>query len=376
MRVPFFDLRVQDSELKKELLTAFEKVLTHGRLFLGPEVDELESRVANYIGTKYAVGVDSGSSALYLALKVAGIKRGDEVITTPLTWIISSNAIRSCGAVPVFADVREDFNLDPSSVQSNITSKTKAIVPVHYAGHMCDMERIGEVAKKNNLLVIEDAAQAFGASLNGRLAGSFSIAAGFSMNPMKSLGGYGEGGVVVTNEEALYHRLKQYRHAGTTSDPKKLITNDCRVIALNHKMDTINAALLLVAMDRLDKRKQTRESIARRYNEELPRSVQHQRISKGEVHGRYVYVVRTNYRDQLKLFLEANGVETKIMHEPLVCDARAYRKYRVDVPVAKKVLDTSLVIPSHEKLTSEQISYVITLFHEFESQADYESATF
>ena len=375
MRVPFFDLRVQDSELKKELLTAFERVLDHGRLFLGPEVDELENRVANYIGTKYAVGVDSGSSALYLALKVAGIKRGDEVITTPLTWIISSNAIRSCGAVPVFADVREDFNLDPSSIQSNITSKTKAIVPVHYAGHMCDMERIGEVANQNNLLVIEDAAQAFGASLNGKLAGSFSLAAGFSMNPMKSLGGYGEGGVVVTNEEALYRRLKQYRHAGTTSDPKKLVTNDCRVIALNHKMDTINAALLLVAMDRLEKRKQIRESIARRYNEELPRSVQHQSVSEGEVHGRYVYAVRTGTRDQLKSFLEANGVETKIMHEPLVCDAPAYRKYRSEVPVARKVLDTSLVIPSHEKLTSQQIGYVIRLFHEFDLQVDHVSAT-
>ena len=376
MRVPFFDLRVQDSDLRNELLIAFENVLTHGRLFLGPEVDEFETRVANYIGTKYAVGVDSGSSALYLALKVAGIKRGDEVITTPLTWIISSNAIRSCGAIPVFADVREDFNLDPSSIQSKITSKTKAIVPVHYAGHMCDMERICEIAKNNSLLVVEDAAQAFGASLNGRLAGNFSIAAGFSMNPMKSLGGYGEGGVVVTNDEKIYDRLKQYRHAGTTSDPKKLITNDCRVIALNHKMDTINAALLLVAMDYLDKRKQARESIAKRYNEELPRSVQHQKTTKGEVHGRYVYVVRTDYRDQLKLFLEANGVETKIMHEPLVCDARAYRKYRSDVPVARKVLDTSLVIPSHEKLTSEQVGYVITLFHEFESQSGYKSAMF
>lgn len=369
MRVPFFDLRVQDSDLRNELLIAFENVLTHGRLFLGPEVAEFETRVANYIGTKYAVGVDSGSSALYLALKVAGIKRGDEVITTPLTWIISSNAIRSCGAIPVFADVREDFNLDPYSIQSKITSKTKAIVPVHYAGHMCDMERICEIAKKNRLLVVEDAAQAFGASLNGRLAGNFSIAAGFSMNPMKSLGGYGEGGVVVTNDEKIYDRLKQYRHAGTTSDPKNLITNDCRVIALNHKMDTINAALLLVAMDYLDKRKQARESIAKRYNEELPRSVQHQKTTEGEVHGRYVYVVRTDYRDQLKLFLEANGVETKIMHEPLVCDARAYRKYRSDVPVARKVLDTSLVIPSHEKLTIEQVGYVITLFHEFESQS-------
>ena len=367
MHVPFFDLRVQDSELRKELLTAFEKVLTHGRLFLGPEVEEVESRVAAYIGTKYAVGVDSGSSALYLALKAAGIKRGDEVITTPLTWVISSNAIRHCGAVPVFADVSEDFNIDPSSIQSNITSKTKAIVPVHYAGHMCDMDRIGEVAEKNKLLVIEDAAQAFGASLNNRLAGSFSIAAGFSMNPMKSLGGYGESGVVVTNEESLYRRLKQYRHAGTTSDPKKFITNDCRVIALNHKMDTINAALLLVAMDRLDKRKQIRESIARRYNEELPKSVHRQSMVKGEVHGRYVYVVRTRNRDQLKVFLEANGVETKIMHEPLVCDAPAYRKYRSEVPVAREILNTSLVIPSHEKLTSEQISYVIRLFHEFRS---------
>jgi dTDP-4-amino-4,6-dideoxygalactose transaminase len=193
---------------------------------------------------------------------------------------------------------------------------------------------------------------------------------------MKSLGGYGEGGVVVTNDEKIYDRLKQYRHAGTTSDPKKLITNDCRVIALNHKMDTINAALLLVAMDYLDKRKQARESIAKRYNEELPRSVQHQKTTKGEVHGRYVYVVRTDYRDQLKLFLEANGVETKIMHEPLVCDAPAYRQYRSEVPVARKVLGTSLVIPSHEKLTSQQVSYVIRLFHEFDLQADHVPATF
>ena len=224
--------------------------------------------------------------------------------------------------------------------------------------------------------MVEDAAQAFGAELMGKKAGSFGRLGCFSMNPMKSLGGYGEGGAVVTNDEKIYSRLKQYRHAGTTSDPKKLITNDCRVIALNHKIDTINAALLLVAMDHLDKRKQARESIAKRYNEELPISVQHQIVTKGEVHGRYVYVVRTDYRDQLKSFLEANGVETKIMHEPLVCDARAYRKFRSDVPVARKVLDTSLVIPSHEKLTGEQVSYVITLFHEFASQSGYKSAMF
>ena len=199
-------------------------------------MDELEKRVANYVGTKYAIGVDSGSSALYLALKASGIKRGDEIITSPLTWIISSNAIRSCGAIPVFADVGEDFNIDPSTIESLITNKTRAILPIHYAGHMCDMHAICSIANDNGLHVIEDAAQAFGASLDGRLAGTFSIAAGFSMNPMKILGGYGEAGVVVTDDEAVYQQLKLYRHAGTTSDPKKLITNDCRVISLNHKM--------------------------------------------------------------------------------------------------------------------------------------------
>ena len=367
MRVPFFDLKVQDLELKKELVAAFKQVLEHGMLFLGPEVDEFEKRVANYIGTKYAVGVDSGSSALYLALKAVGIKRGDEIITSPLTWIISSNAIRSCGAVPVFADVGEDFNIDPSTIESLITKKTRAILPIHYAGHVCDMYSICKIANDNGLQVVEDAAQAYGASLDGRLAGSFSIAAGFSMNPMKILGGYGEAGVVVTDDEIVYQQLKLYRHAGTTSDPKKLITNDCRVISLNHKMDTINAALILVAMGRLTERKRIREAIARRYDMELPNSVQHQIVRKNEVHGRYVYAVRIDKRDELKLFLEKNGVETKIMHEPLVCDAPAYKNYRSEVPAARNVLNSSLIVPSHEKLTSHQVGYVIELFHRFES---------
>ncbi|MEO2172685.1 MAG: aminotransferase class I/II-fold pyridoxal phosphate-dependent enzyme, partial [bacterium] len=163
MRVPIFDLRVTDPEIRRELLDSIEKVFDHGRLFLGPEVEEFEHQVAQFIGTKYAIGVSSGSSALYLALRAVGIGPGDEVITTPLTWIISSNAISACGATPVFVDVRDDFNIDPVAIESEITSRTKAIVPVHYAGHLCDMEAIQEIAERNNILVIEDAAQAFGA---------------------------------------------------------------------------------------------------------------------------------------------------------------------------------------------------------------------
>ena len=144
--VPMFDLSINDPILKEELLHSVATVLDHGRLFLGPEVEEFEQTVASYVGTKYAVGVGSGSSALYLALKACGIGPGDEVITSPLTWIISSNAIRACGADTVFADVGDDFNIDPDSIQKKITQKTKAIVPVHYAGHLCDMHKIKTIA--------------------------------------------------------------------------------------------------------------------------------------------------------------------------------------------------------------------------------------
>ena len=228
IKVPLFDLRVLDTNLRAELTEAFTTVLDHGRLFGGgPELDEFEEIIAAETGMQYAVGVGSGSSAIYMALKACGIGPGDEVITTPLTWIITVNAIAACGATPVFADVREDFNIDPMSIKERISSKTKAIVPMHYVGHMCEMDKICSIAEKNGLMIIEDAAQAFGASLNGEIAGSFSIAAGFSMNPMEVLGGYGEAGVVVTNEDEIYRRLKRLRHAGTTSDPKRIITNEC-----------------------------------------------------------------------------------------------------------------------------------------------------
>ena len=359
MRVPTFDLRVTDSEIRRELLESIEKVFDHGRLFLGPEVEEFEHQVAQFIGTKYAIGVSSGSSALYLALRAVGIGPGDEVITTPLTWIISSNAISACGATPVFVDVRDDFNIDPVAIESEITPRTKAIVPVHYAGHLCDMEAIQEIAERNNILLIEDAAQAFGAGRYRQRAGSFSIAAGFSMNPMKVLGGYGEAGVVVTSEEEIFKKIKQLRHAGTTSDPKKVITNDCREVALNHKMDTINAALLLVSLRHLSSRMEYREMIARRYNRELPKGIKRQESVGDEVHARYVYPIMTEKRNEFRRFLESQEIETKIMHEPLVCDAPVYKGCRAVTPRARSILAESLIIPSHEKLTTEQIDFVV-----------------
>jgi len=366
MHVPLFDLRVLDQSLRAELTEAFNKVLDHGILFIGPEVEEFEEKVATEIGTRYAVGVGSGSSALFMALKACGIGLGDEVITTPLTWIITVNAIAACGATPVFADVREDFNIDPASFEERVTSKTKAVVPMHYAGHMCEMDSICGIAEKNGLIVVEDVAQAYGASLNGKKAGSFSMAAGLSMNPMKVLGGYGEAGAVVTDDEKIYQRLKLLRHAGTTSDPKKRITNECLEVSLNHKMDTINAALLLVALKHLPEKRKKREVIARLYDDELPANIQRQGYLNHEVHGRYVYAIRYEHRDELKNFFKNNQIETKIMHEPLASKAPIYSDVNaLPTPVAREVLSKSLIIPSHEKLSKAKVKHMIATTTEF-----------
>jgi len=229
------------------------------------------------------------------------------------------------------------------------------------------MDAICNLATDQNLIVVEDAAQAFGASLGIRKAGSFSTAASFSMNPMKVLGGYGEGGVVVTNDRSIYGLLRQLRHAGTTSDPKKIITNDCRVVSLNHKMDTINAALLLVALEYLPAKIKLRQSIAKRYDDELPETIVKQKRQPQETHGRYVYPIKTDQRNELKLYLEDSGIESKIMHEPLICDAPVYKELLGDVPVAREALASSLILPSHEGMSDQQITHVIQTVQSFYS---------
>lgn len=366
MKVPFFDLRVTNPNLKRELLVAFNKVMRHGKFLLGPEVKEFENKVAKAIGVKYALGVGSGSSALYLALKSLGIGKGDEVITTPLTWIITINAIAACGAIPIFADVKEDFNIDPTSIKKRITNKTKAIVPMHYAGHMCDMEIICKIAKRKNLFVVEDAAQAFGGMLNGKKAGSFSTVASFSMNPMKAFGGFGEAGVVVTNEKRVFEQMKILRHAGTTSDPQKKITNNCLEVSLNHKMDTINAALLLVAFKNFPKKYKIIKNIANRYDNELPQEVKRQPMLPGEVNARYAYPIKIKNREKLIKFLKQKKIETKIFHEPLACDAPIYKNLKKHkLPKARRILQDSLIIPLHEKLTKKQLDFIISSIKKF-----------
>ena len=369
VKVPFLDLRVNDVALKKELIGRVEKILSHGRIVEGPEQQEFEKKFATEIGVKYAVGVSSGSSALYLALLGSGVGPGDEVITTPFTWIITVNAIVATGAKPIFVDVKDDFNIDPNAIEIAITAKTKAIVPMHVAGHMCDMESIARIASDNNLLIIEDAAQAFCGSLSGKRAGTFSQAAGFSMNPMKILHAYGEAGVVTTNSNKIYNKIKQMRHAGTKRDKEGKHINRCNYIALNHKIDTIQASMLIASMGRINKIKEKRDQIASMYDAAFSDIMDLQMIRKGEVHGRYIYLMACNKRDSLRKYLINNGIENKVFYSPLVCDAAVYKdkKIKLDVPKARNLLKQSLSIPLHEKMTIKQTEYVIENIHRFYS---------
>ena len=233
---------------------------------------------------------------------------------------------------------------------------------MHYAGHMCNMDKFIEIAAKYNLDLFEDAAQAFGASLNHKKAGSFSKAAGFSMNPMKFFGGYGEAGMLVTNNEEIYERAKRLRHAGTTSDYKHgSISNNCIEVSLNHKMDAINASLLLVSFKHLEKKRARVEKIAKFYRDNLHQNIHHQKIFDNEIHGRYMYPIYVDQqRNEIKNHLSSLQIETKTSNTPLVYDAPDFLKYKNEnLIIAEKMLANSLMIPCNDKLSDDQVDFVV-----------------
>ena len=360
MRIPYLDLRVSDSALKAELLGAVDKVLTHGRILLGPEVSEFEDSIARLSERRYAVGVSSGTEALHMTLRGLGIGPGDDVITTSMSWIATANAITICGATPVFVDVGEDLNIDPQAVEAAITSRTRAIVPVHFTGKMADMPRIIEIAEPHGLHVIEDAAQAFSASLNGRPAGSFGAASCFSMNPMKVLNAYGEAGVVVTDDDELAERLVSLRYAGTVNK------EDCHYPSLNGRIDTLQAALLLVNLRYVDAKVARRREIAERYSSLLGEVVKCPSETPEQRDIYYSYTILAEERPALIEHLAENGVETKIQHRILMPYHTAYKgKFDVNIPTAEKMIGRILCIPNHENLLDEEVDYIATTVRDF-----------
>ena len=353
MNVPFLDLRVTDPEERAELLRAVEAVLCHGRIVLGPEVEQLERRVAERCGRRFAVGVNSGTDALILALQSLDIGPGDEVITTPLSWIASANCISARGATPVFADIGPDLNIDPATIEPLITSRTRAILPVHYTGKLCQMPEIVEIAEKHGLLIVEDAAQAFDADYKGQRAGSFGKIGCFSMNSMKVFASCGEAGVIVTDEEPLYLRLMSLRYHGTVNKEY------CYEISHNGRIDTIQAAMLLKRFDRLDGVISKRREIAAYYDQRLGDAVTTPKPEKDFGHVYYTYTIRASRRDELKEFLEVHGIETKIQHPVLMPHQPVHiDTARGSFPNAERIVKEILCLPASEKISESQREYV------------------
>lgn len=359
MRVPFLDLRVSQDERAK-LLKAIDQVFIHGRFILGPEVSELESTIAKYCKRKYAVGVSSGSDALYLALRSLNVGPGDEVITTTLSWIATTNAIALTGATPVFADIGDDLNIDPASVEKLITSRTKVLIPVHYTGKICNMKELLAIAKSNSIYLIEDGAQAFGAEYYGQVAGSFGDVACFSMNPMKIFAACGEAGMVLTDSQEIYDRLTALRYNGTINK------ETCVTPSLNYRLDTIQAAMLLKRFNNLDSIISKRRTIAQKYHQALQTYVRVPIEAPNSKDIYYTYTIQNEKRDELKKFLEERGIEVKIQHPFLMCQQAIYRKFLIrPVPNAERRVREILCIPAHENLTPDEQEYVIGNIKEY-----------
>ncbi len=352
--VPLLDLGAQYSSLKAEIDDAISRVLRASDFILGGELDLFETEFAAFCEAKHCVGVDSGMSALELTLRALDIGPGDEVITAANTFIATALAISNAGAVPVLVEVDpETSNIDPDAVRSVITTKTRAIIPVHLYGRPADMDRIGEIAAQYGLALVEDACQAHGARYKGKRVGSFGNAAAFSFYPGKNLGAYGDGGAVVTGDYALAERVRMMRNYGQA---KKYVHVEK---GFNRRLDTLQAAILRAKLRHLDEWNSKRRQYARLYAEllsEAPVVLPQQGPDEELVW--HLYVVRSLQRDALKAHLESRGVMTGLHYptpihlQPAYCDA-GYRKG--DFPVCERLAHEILSLPMYAELTPETL---------------------
>ena len=366
MKVPFLSLKVKYAKRKK-ILNSIDKILESGKIINEKSISELEKKICLMTGYKYSVCVGSGSSAIFLALKALGIQKGDEVITTPFSWIITSNAISSCGAKPVFVDVDNNFNLNPDKISRAVTKKTKAILPVNINGKLCDVQKIYKIAKKFNLKVIYDSAQSFGTVNNKINIENFSDASAYSFNPMKILHGYGEAGAISTNDKKIYDSIKMLRHAGKNRDKNN--NDDVNVSffnSLNHKMDTIQSAIILENLNEIKAIIKKRNKIANIYKKELKKFAKFQITNNSEIMTYYQFYGRFQRRNELRLYLKRKGVETKIFYSPLICDAPLYKsKKNKTIRNARKISKEIIALPMHESLSFKQINYVVKQIRKF-----------
>lgn len=366
-KVPFVNYSLQYRSLKKQIDGTIQDVLNRGDLILRSDLEEFEKNLAEFLGVKYAVGVNSGTDALFFSLKAAGIKEGDEVITVSHTFFATVEAIYHCGAKPVLIEVKEDFTIDTEKIEKTISPKTKALLPVHLNGRMSEMEKVMEIAQKNNLTVIEDAAQAVGAKFNGKTAGSFGLTACFSFYPAKILGTFGDGGAVATNNQSIAEKIRLFRNHGQKTKTEIVC------YGWTSRLDNLQAAVLNIKLKYLPEWIIRRRKIAELYNNglagisnlKLPASPD----SGSEHFDVYQnYVLRAQKRDELFDFLKKRGVEV-LIKDPLALHRHpAIGLSHFNLPFTEQLAKEVISLPMYPELTDEQIEYVINCLREFYSK--------
>ncbi len=357
MSVPMVDLKIQYEALKNEINDAVLSVMQSTTFILGPHGKALEQSVAAYHGVKHAVGVASGTDALHLALLAAGIKRGDEVITTPFTFIATAEAISYVGGIPVFVDIRPDtFNIDITKIEKKITKKTKAIIPVHLYGQPADMGPLMAIAGKHGLKVIEDCAQSFGAEYKGKKTGALGELGCFSFFPSKNLGAYGDGGMVITDDAKMAEQMLSLRNHGS----KVRYYHD--EIGFNSRLDEMQAAILNVKFKRIDQYNASRKKNALLYNKHLSAPGIQTPVESGDgTHVYHQYTIKIKNRDAVKQKLDAEKVSSMIYYPAPLHLQTAYRDLGMkpgSLPVSEQCAAEVLSLPMYPELTEEQIKSV------------------
>lgn len=361
--IPFINLRKEYDEIAIKIRPVFERVLRNSSFILGQEVEKFETEFAYYLGVKYAVSVNSGSDALYLALRALNIGKEDEVITTSHTFISTIDAISRNGAKPVLIDIDpQTYCIDTKLIEKKITKKTKAIIPVHLYGNPADIDEITKVAKKHNLFIVEDCAQAIGAEYKGRKIGTYGSFGCFSFYPTKNLGAYGDGGMIVTNNKKLAKNLKKLRNYGSY---KKNVHD---FVGINSRLDEIQAAILRVKLKHLDKWNKKRRALALNYSKTLQKSCIVTSEKAYTKHVYHLYVIRNKNRDKLQKYLFKNGIETKI-HYPLpVHLQKAYQFLgypRGSLPVTEQISKEILSLPIYPHLEKKQLNFICNKILDF-----------
>ena len=371
MNIPLLDLKAQYQSIKKEIDEVLQSVVESQYFILSQEVSGLESEIAKYCGVSQAAGVASGTDALILSLRALGIKEGDAVITTPFTFFATAESISIIGAKPLFVDIDADtYNIDPDKAEEllkglepKVKERVKAVIPVHLYGQCADMDRIMAIAKQHGLKVIEDCAQAIGALYKGRKAGSFGDTGCLSFFPSKNLGGFGDGGMIVSNEPSVVEDIKKLRVHGSQ---KQYIHEE---IGYNSRLDSLQAAILRVKLKKLDSWIEGRMAIAKRYNKAFsPLGIKTPKVAEDNTHTYHQYTIAVDRRDELLDYLNEKGIAARVYYPVPLHLQPCYSELGYtegSFPVSEEAAKRVVSLPVYPELQEEKIEYVIQTVKDF-----------